>query len=184
MNFDFTEFPVLATERLQLLEITDSHLQDIFEIFGNENVVRYYNVEQLQVLEDAQPIVDWFKLKFNDRKGLRWGIALAGQTKIIGTIGINNFTWGHKGVLGYDLNEAYWSNGYMCEALQTVIEFGFKAFGLARMEAEVMPGNIGSERVLLKTGFEFEGTLRRTLFWNNHWYDMKMFSVLNPDVIV
>ncbi len=184
MNFYFTEFPVLTSSRLQLVQIDETHLHDIFEIFSNENVVCYYNVEQLRTLEDAKPIVDWFTLKFNDKKGLRWGIMLKGESKIIGTIGINTFTWGHKGVIGYDLNAGYWNNGYMNEAINAVVQFGFEAFGLARIEAEVMPGNMGSEKVLLKSGFEYEGTLRRTLYWNGRWYDMQMYSILNPAIVV
>ena len=182
-NFDFTEFPILTTPRLALVEIQQQHLADIFNIFSDTRVTQYYNIVTLQVLEDAQPFIDWFTLKFADKKGLRWGITLKGEDQIVGTIGINNFTWGQKGLIGYDLRYDSWNKGYMTEAITAVTQFGFEAFGLNRIEAEVMPGNAGSEKTLLKSGFTFEGTLRQTLFFEGTWYDMNMFSLLKGDKI-
>jgi ribosomal-protein-alanine N-acetyltransferase len=181
MAFDFSQFPVLSTPRLELIEITPGHMGDIFGIFGNPEVTRYYNVETLEAVEDAKPIVDWFTLKFNDKKGLRWGISIKGEGRVIGTIGINNFTWGQKGVIGYDLAQAYWNKGYASEALQAVVQFGFDVFGLNRIEAEVMPGNTGSEKLLTRCGFAFEGTIRQSLFWQGRWYDMNMYSILSSE---
>ncbi|MDR1402923.1 MAG: GNAT family N-acetyltransferase [Tannerellaceae bacterium] len=69
----------------------------------------------------------------------------------------------------------------MTEALETVIDFGFNSLEINRIEAEVMQGNIVSEKVLEKSGFKNEGVLRQWMYWNGNYYDMTMFSLLKKD---
>lgn len=87
----------------------------------------------------------------------------------------------HRANIGYDLEVNFWNNGYLTEALKAVIEFGFKKLEINRIEAEVMHGNIASEKVLAKVGFRNEGVLRQWMFWNDKHYDMTMFSILRSE---
>ncbi|MDL2306015.1 GNAT family N-acetyltransferase, partial [Bacteroides sp. OttesenSCG-928-D19] len=123
----------------------------------------------------------WFQARYQEELGLRWGIALKGQSNIIGTVGFNNYTKNHRANLGYDLQRDYWNHGYITEVLNTVINFGFNNLLINRIEAEVMAGNIASERVLLKIGFKKEGVLREWMYWNQKHFDMTMFSLLKND---
>lgn len=175
-------FPILETSRLDLIEIKQDHLPDLFELFSDENVTRYYNIKTLTEENEAQKFVDWFQSRFKDKLSVRWGIALKSEKKIIGTIGFNNFTKEHRANLGYDLQKKYWNKGYMTESLNAVIEFGFKVLEINRIEAEVMQGNIISERVLEKLGFKKEGILRQWMFWNGNHYDMSMYSLLRTEL--
>ena len=75
----------------------------------------------------------------------------------LGTIGYNNFSEKHRANLGYDLQSIYSNKGYMTEAIEAVVEFGFNNLNVNRIEAEVMIGNIQSEKLLLKLGFHNEG---------------------------
>ena len=109
------------------------------------------------------------------------GIALKGHNSIIGTIGFNNFTKKHRANLGYDLQKDFWNKGYTTEALKVVIAFGFKQLEINRIEAEVMPGNLASEKVLTKLGLIKEGISRQWMYWNDKHYDMTMFSLLQFD---
>ena len=78
-------FPILNTERLELIEIKQSHLGDIYKLFSNEKVTEFYNLLPLKNEQEAQKSIDWFKNRFKDKLGIRWGIAIKGQQKIIGT---------------------------------------------------------------------------------------------------
>lgn len=174
----FYLFPILETERLTLVEIKQEHLKDIFTLFGDEAVTRFYNLNTLLHEQEGQKILDWFSSRYKERLGIRWGIAIKGKTEIIGTIGFNNFTRSHRANIGFDLQSPYWNKGYITEALRAVIDFGFNKLDINRIEAEVMPGNIMSEKVLMKTGFTNEGTLRQWMMWNGKYFDMKMYSLL------
>ena len=75
----FKTFPVLQTKRLDLIEIKQSNLADLFKIFGDESVTKFYNIETLNEEKKAQKLIDWFQARFNDRLGIRWGIALRNE---------------------------------------------------------------------------------------------------------
>lgn len=177
----FLSFPLLHTERLDLIEIRQEHLDDLFRLFGNYRVTQYYNIVPMVHKEEAQQLIDRFRSGFMAKEAIRWGIAVKGERHIIGTLGFNNFTPQHRANIGYDLQPQYWNQGIISEALKAIVSFGFQRLGINRIEAEVMPGNHASEKVLEKLGFVREGLLRDWMLWNGKHYDMTMFSLLNKD---
>jgi len=174
-------FPLLHTHRLDLIELKQSHLNDLYQLFRDEKVTMFYNLLPLKNEEEAQKILDWFRDRFEIKTGIRWGIALKGQQNIIGTLGFNNFTRAHRANIGYELKFEHWNKGYMTEALKEVIDYGFNQLEINRIEAEVMQGNISSEKLLLKLNFTKECVLRQWMFWNQNYYDMSMFSLLRSE---
>ena len=68
----------------------------------------------------------------------------------------------------------------MTAAVRTVIDFAFRGLGLHRLEAACVLDNEASRRVLLKTGFEHEGTARAYLKINGAWRDHVLFGLTSP----
>jgi ribosomal-protein-alanine N-acetyltransferase len=161
--------------------MTGFHSGDIFKIFSDHQVTKYYNMLPLINETEAQKIIQHFSNKFESNTGIRWGIALKGQQNIIGTCGFNNFTKHHRANLGYDLQSAFWNNGLITEALSALLNFGFNTLELNRIEAEVMQGNLASNKVLTKLNFTNEGILKQWMFWNGKHYDMTMFALLKSE---
>lgn len=178
----FETFPTLHTKRLDLVEIKQENLGDIFKLFGDQKVTQFYNIVTLTQENEAQKLIDWFQNRFTEKAGIRWGIALKDQRNIIGTIGFNNVIKNHRANIGFDLQAEFWNRGFITEALKTVIEFGFNELEINRIEAEVMLGNLASEKVLSKIGFKKEGILRQWMYWNDTHYDMTMFSLLRKEL--
>jgi ribosomal-protein-alanine N-acetyltransferase len=174
-------FPTLTTKQLDLIEIQQSHLIDIYSLFSDKKVTEFYNLLPLKQEQEGQKLLDWFRNRFQDGLGIRWGIALKGKSNIIGTIGFNNYAPKHRANIGYDLQSSYWNRGYMTEALHAVIGFGFNELDINRIEAEVMQGNVMSENLLEKLNFKREGILRQWMLWNEQYYDMTMYSLLKTD---
>lgn len=177
----FAVFPVLESERLVLVEIQQEHLNDIFKLFGDPRVTEFYNIKTFRAPEDGQVYLDWFRNRFKDRLGIRWGIQIKGTSGIAGTIGFNNFTIRHRANIGYDLQSAYWNRGYMTEALELVVRFGFEVLQVNRIEAEVMVGNTVSGKLLEKLGFKWEGVLRDWMYWDQRYFDMAMYALLRRE---
>ena len=69
----------------------------------------------------------------------------------------------------------------MTEAVGALLHYGFEVRNLHRVEARVRLGNEASMRLLLRLGFQEEGHLRECLFLNNHFYDVKIFSLLQSE---
>ena len=174
-------FPVLHSNRLELVEIKTNHLPDLFLLFGDSEVVKFYNLLPFDNENQGQRLIELYQKRFSENTGIRWGIALKGSQNIIGTIGYNSFVLNHRATIGYDLQKKFWSQGFMQEAIKLVLEFGFNQLKVNRVDAEVMLENVVSEKVLQKLNFKKEGVLRDWLYWNEKHYDMSMYSLLRMD---
>jgi ribosomal-protein-alanine N-acetyltransferase len=83
--------------------------------------------------------------------------------------------------LGYWVGAPYQRRGYMTEALTVLIEHGFGAMGLHRIEAACLPENAASRGLLLKLGFREEGRARQFLRINGRWQDHMLFALIASD---
>ena len=57
----------------------------------------------------------------------------------------------------YALDKPYWGQGLATEAAQFSIHYGLKVLGLDKIIGLVVPGNLGSARVLEKSGLAYTG---------------------------
>ena len=97
----------------------------------------------------------------------------AGADRIIGTVSLTGIIMGPfcSAFLGYRLDKDYINRGYMTEAVSTLTDYAFAEVGLHRIEANVMPRNARSLRVLEKCGYQPEGLARAYLQINGVWED-------------
>lgn len=80
--------------------------------------------------------------------------------------------------MGYWIGSGYWGNGYMTEAAEAFIEYGFKTKCLNQIGICTSIVNERSKRVIKKCGFVYEGTIRRTLMtYNGLLRDSLVFSM-------
>lgn len=180
MNFAFFDrFPVLETERLQMRELVDEDAPALFEVFRDDEVTRYYDVETMAGVAPAAEIIAEMRRRYVDRAGIRWALVDKENASLVGTIGLSSISLAaHRGVLGYELARRAWGRGFATEAVRAAVRFGHDEIGLNRIEAAVMLGNEASVRVLLKAGFTEEGVLRALGYWKGRYHDLRMFSVL------
>lgn len=70
----------------------------------------------------------------------------------------------------------------MTEALRRIVGFGFEALELRRVQAFVMPANVGSIRLLDRLGFKNEGLLREYETWGSKGFvDLNCLALLKGD---
>ena len=79
------------------------------------------------------------------------------------------------------MDEKFIGRGIVTEAVRLVMEFAFSTLNIHRIEAYVAPQNLGSIRVLEKSGFTREGLLRELLFINGKWVDHYMYAILQRE---
>ena len=84
--------------------------------------------------------------------------------------------------LGYKLDQEYLNQGYMTMAVDMVTAYAFSVLGLHRLEANVMPRNKASLRVLEKNGFLNEGLSKYYLNINGVWEDHIHMVKLNESM--
>ncbi|MBB6672803.1 GNAT family N-acetyltransferase [Cohnella nanjingensis] len=113
-----------------------------------------------------------------------WMYSLSEPDRIIGSIALSNIVRGAflSCHLGYRLDAEAHSQGYMTEGLRAVIDYAFGTLKLHRIEANIMPKNKGSLRVVQKLGFYDEGLARQYLKINGQWEDHIHMVLLNDQV--
>lgn len=160
----------------------------------NAEIVLEYYIRNKQFLKTWEPLrEDSFytldhqkKLILSDIKGMRSGSMFKvwifkKDGKLIGSVSLNNIIRGcfQSCHLGYKLDEGEVNKGYMTEALKAIIEFTFTDLKLHRIEANIIPRNLPSLRVVEKLGFHNEGLAKKYLKINGKWEDHVHMVLLN-----
>jgi ribosomal-protein-alanine N-acetyltransferase len=84
--------------------------------------------------------------------------------------------------IGYFLAQPYWGKRIASEAVSKLIEFLFEKVNVNRIQAEVMPANEVSKKILLKNGFVKEGLLRQAALWSGKGIvDLEIYGVLKEE---
>jgi len=112
-----------------------------------------------------------------------FGIYLKGTGELIGKVTLSEVARGalQSCWIGYYLDQAHNGQGYMTEAVRLVVEYAFHELKLHRIEAGVMPHNIGSIRVLEKAGFHREGIAKKNVKINGRWEDHQILAIVNEE---
>ncbi len=101
-----------------------------------------------------------------------------------GVVGLANFTQFVRGAfmactLGYSIDEDAQGQGLMREALQAAIDHVFDDLGVHRIQANYIPTNERSGRLLRRLGFDVEGYARDYIFINGAWRDHVLTARIN-----
>lgn len=102
------------------------------------------------------------------------------ENKAIGSIGAFRCENIHRQTaeMGYYLAEEYWGKGIATEAVKQLADHVFNQTDIMRIFAEPFSTNRDSCRVLEKSGFQFEGTLRKNAVKNGEIKDMQMYALI------
>ncbi|PLS04731.1 GNAT family N-acetyltransferase [Neobacillus cucumis] len=175
-------FPILETKRLKLIELKHHHMKAVYEILSLEEVTRFYGTSPFTLPAEATRLIDIYHKNYLDKRGIRWGIKLKENQRIIGTLGLNVLHLKNKRAeIGYELHPLYWRKGFAEEAVSEVIKFSFKQLNLHRIGAVVYPENEASLALLEKLGFTNEGLLRGYMFQDEYFHDTFVLSLLKPE---
>lgn len=176
------EFPLLETKRLKLVEINEEYVENVYSIFSNEEIIRYYGMSAFTQKEQAVKMIESFSKNFQAKHSIRWGILVKETSEFVGTVGLNNLVISSKRTeIGYDLLPEHWRKGIVSEAVEAVIKFCFEELALYRIAAVTFPENEASFKLLLKLGFQKEGLLRGYIYQNEKSNDALIFSLVSSD---
>ncbi len=180
MENAFATFPEIETERLILREIMPDDAPAIYRLFSDDQVTRYYDLTTYTALSQAEELVDFFDESFELERAIRWGLERKSDGALLGTCG---YVWlrQYRGEIGYELHSAHWRQGYMSEAIDAILDFGYTELELNRIEALVMVDNAASVGLLQSLGFTQEGILRQHDFFKGAFHDMRLFSLLKEE---
>jgi ribosomal-protein-alanine N-acetyltransferase len=164
----------LETERLQLKEINESHVEDILKIRSNEIINQFVQRNSPKNNYDALQFILTIKERTRNNETFYWGISLKDQPNLIGTICLWKFSDDRKQAeVGYELLPDYHRKGIMSEALTAVVNFGFNTLNLQEIVAMTNKFNENSKGILLKHDFILEEARKDEGFPDNLVFSLK-----------
>jgi ribosomal-protein-alanine N-acetyltransferase len=123
-------------------------------------------------------------LRRQAREGSALPFAITYEGRFAGQLTVGNLVRGafNSGYVGYWVDEAVAGRGVMPTALALVVDHCFGAARLHRIEANIRPENVASQRVVEKLGFREEGLHRRYLAIDGAYRDHIGYAVTTEDV--
>jgi putative acetyltransferase len=175
------EMKQIETKRLLLRGWCFDDAEDLFDYASNPNVGPHGGWKPHETVEESKDIIrDLFLDKYSC-----WAIVERSSGKVIGSIGFEQDTKRNVPTcmeLGYALAEEHWGKGFMTEAVEAAIRYGFSELELSMIAIYRDPRNQRSGRVIDKSGFTYEGTLRRAhTVYNGEVRDVACYSMTREE---
>ena len=164
---------LLETERLLLRPYKRADLAAYHALRSAPEVLRYSSAVPHGTL--AQSRRDLRKTKFHALLEKDSGLYI-GEAGILSTTPRAN-----RCVIGYNLLPAFWGKGYATEIAMALVNYAFDNLKLERVEAMAQSENLASRRVLEKSGFALEGTLRHFAYIGGTYRDVCYYGILQLD---
>ncbi len=166
--------------KIRKWELTDA--EDLAAALSNKKILDNLR-DGLPYPYTVQDGKDYISAMLSADENNTFAFAVTADGKAIGSIGVFRGDNIHRQTaeLGYYIAEDYWGKGIMTEAVKQICEYVFKNSDILRIYAEPFAYNTASCRVLEKSGFQCEGTLRKNAVKNGKVLDMKMYSRLKSE---
>ena len=145
--------PVLTTERLRLVPLTEEHTEHLVRLDSDPEVLRFiwgraltreesltYAARRLDPQADARGIGAWAGFEHDTFCG--WWTLQRDDTDP------------DTAELGYRLARSAWGRGLATEGSRALLEHAFGTLGLPRVWAQTMAVNTSSRRVMEKLGLD------------------------------
>ena len=176
------EGKIIELERVRLRPLDERDVTALFATYSDPLATRYLARPPMTQLSDAQEMLAKIQAGYADGSNLQFAIERRADGAFLGVCLLFNF---HKtsarAEIGYILAREHWSRGYMAEALPALIDHGFGALGLNRLEADIDPRNGASARVLQRMGFQPEGLLRERWIVRGETSDTAIYGLLKRE---
>jgi len=171
----------IRTERLQLRQLKLEDASAYFALRSSAEVMAYIQrplaISEAEVLEQIKDQL----MAQAEGKMVVWAIADLND-RLIGIAGYWRMQLEHqRSEVGYLLDAPYQGQGLGTEALQAVLDFGFRELKLHKIEADVDPRNTASLRLLGRFGFQKEALFRENRYFAGEFHDSCWLGLLRSE---
>lgn len=152
---------ILETDRLVLRRMVAKDLDDLFKLYSDPEIRRYFpdGTDGTLTYEQTKEELEWFQHGHPEHPQLGlWATIHKESNQFIGRCGLLPWTIeGQSEVeVAYLIDKKYWRQGLGSEAAQAILDYGFDHLGLSRLVCFIDPANIASQKVAEKIGMRLE----------------------------
>jgi RimJ/RimL family protein N-acetyltransferase/uncharacterized glyoxalase superfamily protein PhnB len=151
------DHPQIETGRLILAPLALAHAAALQRLYTDPRSMRFWHTAPHRSLDDTQGLV----ASLVDGPAHAWVLQLRAGGEAIGLV--YYLGEGHAGSrgLGYILAADHWRQGLMSEAVRAVIDHGFSAWDMDRIELWIDARNIASQALAAGVGLVRQGAFRQ-----------------------
>lgn len=175
--------PAIQTPRLSFRSFTVDDF-DAVHAYASDPAVTRYTAFGPNTVEQTKEFLQRTVAESTDGDRANYHFAIIDKqtSRLIGSCGLMfSSPNGPQYSFGYVLGKEWWGQGIASEATLALIEFGFRELRAHRLWAHVFVGNTGSERLLQKLGFRYEGCALQAFFARGAWHDLQTFAMLRSE---
>lgn len=172
----------LPTPRLALRPLHPDDAPAVYAMHADPVTLRYWSTPPWADLKLADELIARDIKGMAEGDYLRLGLARQADGRLIGLCTLFAFYLpSRRCEIGYILAREHWGQGYMHEALEALLDYGFAVLDVNRVEADIDPRNQGSQRTLARLGFVQEGHLRERWIVDGAVSDTHLYGLLRRD---
>jgi len=149
---------ILETDRLVLRRLVPEDLDDLFALYSDPEIRRYFP-EGTLTYEETREELEWFLNGHPAHPELGLWATIHKETgQFIGRCGLLPWTIDGRAEVevAYLLAREYWGQGLGTEAARAILEYGFKHLQLSRLICLIDRENLASIKVATNIGMTFE----------------------------
>ena len=150
----------LRTARLVLRRFSIHDAQAVYDSYtSDENVAKYHNLDVHKSIRDTDAMLKEWVSKYDNVEYYHWIIEYKGD--VVGEINLFDIANRQERCeIGYTISSKWWNHGFATEAVCAVIRFAFSEISFNKICAQHDTENIGSGRVMQKSGMNCEGLFK------------------------
>jgi ribosomal-protein-alanine N-acetyltransferase len=171
---------LIRTERLLLRKIVSADIDKVYEGLSHPLVIKHYGVNY-KTLEETSIQMEWYAENEEKQTGRFWAVCLGDTEEFLGVGGLYFWSKEHaKAEAGFWLLPEFWGMGYMTEAMDAIVVYGFDQMGLHRIEGFVESENLLCKRAMDKLNFTMEGTMKECEIKNGKRISLDIYAKIKP----
>lgn len=174
----------LEAERLILRKLTDDDAKDMFTNWASDSAVtKFLTWQEHDNINVTHDYIASLSEQYNKPDTYIWGIELKKIGQVIGSISAACNQKAESVSISYCIGRSWWNQKIPREALNLLITFFMEEVGVNRIECHNDTRNVAAGKVLFKSGFQLEGTLRQSYYGKQGISDVSWFSILREDYL-
>ncbi|MEH7108721.1 GNAT family N-acetyltransferase [Bacillus sp. JJ1764] len=173
---------ILSSERLVLKSISDKDLNGLFELYSDQETMKYFGRSPIKSKQEALEVIMQNVRMKEEGTGVRYAAYLKDTNNFVGIITLKRYdARNHRAEIDYIVSPDSQRKGFASEMLSVLLEEIFLKWKLERISAYVFLENIPSCKLLEKFHFKKEGILRHWTLVDNKYYDSYSYSLISSE---
>ena len=167
----------LKTPRLQLEPVTESHAEELWQLYRDPELHRYVPIDPDSEKKLRERFAKWARRKSPDGEEiwLNWAVRESASQKVMAHFQVGIKEEGMASI-GYLVAREFQRKGFATEGLSSVFIFLHEAYGIREVKAWSDSRNSASHALARKLGMEQVETIKDADFFKGETSDEYVFS--------